>query len=557
MTQSKRFKHLQMLASINRSIRLKLLVITGLGTTLVLGAALFGLWRGWHSITGFQHLMEKDVENVTAITQLSADFNASIMEWKNALIRGSVRPLRNMHWSQFQAMQQQVVTELETINPRISDPGVRANLEAFSEQQQNMMEAYAEAMPAVTDVETANFDSVAVDDQVLGLAEGAVAALSGASEELSKITNAKADQAANNGRNGMIWSLGIFAGAVVTAFFIFLILLERNLIRPARRLTEELSFLARGDFSRSIEQTTHDEIGELAASAKQIQAQLSQTMGTVAESVTQLASAAEEMATVSDQTTKGVVRQRTETDQVATAMNEMSATVHDVSKNAAEAAQSALRADEEAEDGRNTVAQTVEAINALSLEVEEAAKAIQRLETDSETIGTIIDVIRSIAEQTNLLALNAAIEAARAGDQGRGFSVVADEVRSLAMRTQESTQQIQTVVEQIQNGTAETSRVMNDGRTSARTAVGQARRAADALEMIAKAISVIRNMNIQIATAAEEQSAVTEEMNRNIVNISQVAEQTAKGAEQTTRASGRLAHLAEDIQNQLAQFKFG
>ncbi len=269
----------------------------------------------------------------------------------------------------------------------------------------------------------------------------------------------------------------------------------------------------------------------------------------------QLAAAAEQMSAITHETNNGMQVQRSETDQVATATNEMSTTVQEVSNHAARASAAVQYAQQEAQSGKKVVDQTVQVITTLANEVEETAIVIQKLEVESTNIGTVVNVIRSIAEQTNLLALNAAIEAARAGEQGRGFAVVADEVRTLANRTQESTQEIRKMIEKLQTGSKHAAQVMEQGRNRTRSTVEQAAKAGVSLETITQAVSTIVEMNMQIASAAQEQTAVAEEINRNIVNISEVSDQTAHATQQLSQSSAELSHLAIDLQSLVNQFK--
>jgi methyl-accepting chemotaxis protein len=269
----------------------------------------------------------------------------------------------------------------------------------------------------------------------------------------------------------------------------------------------------------------------------------------------QMAAAAEELARTSEDSRVHVARQQSETALVATAINEMAATAHEVAKSAADTAQASHRADGESREGKAVVGRTVRAIDALASEVENAAGVIQRLEVDTESIGRVVEVIRGIAEQTNLLALNAAIEAARAGEQGRGFAVVADEVRTLASRTQQSTREIQEMIERLQTGAKDAVAVMEKGRGQARASVEQAGTAGASLESITQAVATINDMTAQIASAAEEQTQVTEEINRNVTQIAQAVEATAQGAEQTAAAGEELARIAAELQASVGRFR--
>jgi len=313
--------------------------------------------------------------------------------------------------------------------------------------------------------------------------------------------------------------------------------------------------MAEGNLTVRADYQGKDELGRVANAFNRMGERFQAMVQQLSGATSQLAAAAEETSAVTEQTSSGIRQQQSETEQVATAMNEMTATVQEVAHSAASAAEAAHKADEEALAGKQVVTRTIDVIDSLASEVEKAAGVIHQLEQDSEQIGTVLDVIRGIAEQTNLLALNAAIEAARAGEQGRGFAVVADEVRTLASRTQQSTAEIQGMIEKLQNGAANAVKVMEASRTQAQAGVEQVAQAGASLDSITRAVGTINDLNAQIASAAEEQSSVAEEINRNIVNISQVADQTSQGAQQTAAASEELARLAEQLQSLVGQFR--
>ncbi|MCU7919907.1 MAG: methyl-accepting chemotaxis protein [Candidatus Thiodiazotropha sp. (ex Epidulcina cf. delphinae)] len=348
-------------------------------------------------------------------------------------------------------------------------------------------------------------------------------------------------------------TITLVAGALFSAALAYFTI--SSIAKGVQRIEQTANELADGDLTSRVDYQNKDELGHIANAFNRMADKFRGMVDNVKDSVTQLASAAEETSVVTAQTTAGINQQHTETDQIATAINQMNATVHDVAQNAVHAAEATRNADASSEEGKKVVDKTIEAINQLATEVEQAAKVIHELEQETENIGSVLDVIKSIAEQTNLLALNAAIEAARAGEQGRGFAVVADEVRTLAGRTQQSTQEIEEMISRLQTGANKAVQVMETGKTKTLVGVEQAAAAGKALETINAAVESINNMNTQIASAAEEQSAVTEEINRNITNISQVAEQTSSGAAQTAQASDDLARLAEQLKGLVAQFK--
>ncbi|WP_312938353.1 methyl-accepting chemotaxis protein [Stutzerimonas nitrititolerans] len=350
----------------------------------------------------------------------------------------------------------------------------------------------------------------------------------------------------------------IVAGIAIALGLLVAALVARGIVRPIRVAVDAMRDIAagEGDLTRRLEERGRNEVAELGQAFNQFAEKVRRLVSEVAGSTSQVAAAAEEMSAITDEFNRDVAQQRHEIEQVATAMNEMTATVQDMARNAAQAAASAQAADREAQQGQQVVHETVSSIESVSVEVEHTASAIQRLETDSQSISAVLEVIRGVAEQTNLLALNAAIEAARAGEQGRGFAVVADEVRTLASRTQQSTLEIQQVIEQLQSGARNAAEVMHRGRAQVDSSVLQAQQAGSSLTSITSAVASISDMNVQIASAAEQQSAVSDEISQNVVNINQVADRVTEAAGQTAQASSQLAHLAAGLQSLVGQFKY-
>lgn len=332
-------------------------------------------------------------------------------------------------------------------------------------------------------------------------------------------------------------------------------LLTINITKPIQAAVGAANQLAQGDLTIQVATHRTDETGTLLNAIQNTADHLTDMISTIHSASAELASASEELAVVTDQTTQGIVRQETETDMVATAMNEMATTVHDVASNAARAADAANDADKQAENGAKVVAETVNSIGTLSESVNLSSEKLHMVQQDVVNISSILDVIRAIADQTNLLALNAAIEAARAGEQGRGFAVVADEVRSLAARTQGSTSEIQSIIEQLQSGTKSSVQVMNQVKSLADDCVEQAGKTGVVLQSITDAVGVINDMNMQIASASEQQSTVAETINENVVNVKRIAQENALASSQTRSSSSEIARLADQLNDLVALFK--
>ena len=352
--------------------------------------------------------------------------------------------------------------------------------------------------------------------------------------------------------------LGVVIGVLVVLFVIMLAnFLIRQIRNPVMSLLDQTRKVAAGDLTARLDMThfSNDELGTLAKGFGDMQGNLRTLVSEVSGSVVQLSSAAEEISAVASQSASNMNAQQHELNQLATAMNQMQATVQEVSRNTSDAASSAGTASQRAEHGSSTVQESILQIEQVASAIESTASVINQLGDDSRNIGVVLDVIRGIAEQTNLLALNAAIEAARAGEQGRGFAVVADEVRTLAKRTQDSTTQINSIIAELQQRAEQAGVTMQQSQSMMSSTVETARDAGSAIAEISGAVGSISHMNIQIATATEEQGAVSEELNRNVVNISNASEEVATGATQMAQACNDLNHLATQLHEMVGRFK--
>ncbi|PMU09110.1 MULTISPECIES: methyl-accepting chemotaxis protein [unclassified Pseudomonas] len=365
-----------------------------------------------------------------------------------------------------------------------------------------------------------------------------------------EVTDTRAGEQYTTSLNLVITLLVIASGLTL----LFAWLLTNSITKPIANALSAAEEIAEGNLTRPITVDGEDEAGRLLLAMSKMQDKLRDTLQRISGSATQLASAAEELNSVTDESARGLTQQNNEIEQAATAVNEMTSAVEEVARNAVSTSEASKNATTSAGDGRDLVQETVSAIERMSADVQSTATLIGDLANESRDIGKVLDVIRGLADQTNLLALNAAIEAARAGEAGRGFAVVADEVRALAHRTQQSTSEIERMIGSIQSGTEHAVDSMRNSTERAESTLNIARGAGMSLDTINSAIVEINERNLVIASAAEEQAQVAREVDRNLVNIRDLSVQSATGANQTSAASNELSRLALDLNNMVGRF---
>lgn len=481
---------------------------------------------------------------------------------------------------------QTAVSEIRAATYRVmlvdSAEQVKASQRAFSQLREQIQADNAQYASKLTvDAERVTFERfksaqeqyLQVQQQVLALAANgerpqAIALLNGElialgdklGTELANLLSIniqEADDAATSSdatyHGAVKW---VFVAMALATFLTALLatLFTRSIVLPLHQAVRIAEQVAKGDLTVSIVVDGNDEPGQLLRALETMQSDLRETIHQITDSSNQLASAAEELSAVTEESTRALHEQNGEIEQAATAVNQMTAAVDEVARNAISTADASRDGDAMAGNGRSHVMDTVESISLLAEEVTSATEEIQSLADSVQDITKVLDVIRAIAEQTNLLALNAAIEAARAGEAGRGFAVVADEVRALAHRTQQSTQEIEQMVSGVQKGSTQAVSVMHSSNERARSTLTVAHCAGESLERITHAITRITEGNLIIASASEEQAQVAREVDRNLTNIRDLSAQTAAGANQTTAASQELSRLAVDLNTMIAKF---
>ena len=545
-----------MLGFIFRSVRNKLLVITGTSTFIVLLVTSWGFFTANSNFQHLSHIIEKDIALKSDVQRIETDFKAEVQSWKNILIRGHDEKQLSKYWDQLekthikiQQQVKQIILELKDVH---RDPDTAAVMSGFLTMHNKLYKIYLQARDAFVNP---GYDHRAGDKIAKGVDHEPAKILAQVVNIMDQESRSGMVRVRNDFNLGLKYTIIGLILAVAMALVFFLLMVQKNIIRPARRMVTDIQRMAEGDFTGQIKISSEDEIGRIASSAGILKDDIGHIVQQINQAVFKLASAAEEMSHITDKSSQAMQKQRQETDQVATAMNQMSATVAEVASNAQLASESAHQAFKESNMGQQVVNESISAVAALIQKVELAADVIQVLESNSQEIGTVLDVIRSIAEQTNLLALNAAIEAARAGEQGRGFAVVADEVRVLAQRTQSSTEEIQLMIQKLQSGATQAVDAMMQSRSQADVTRDTSARAGEVLHAITQSVTNINDMNTLIASAAEEQNTVAEEINRNIINISHVADTTSDSVSHSARTSEELRQVAEELKQVISRLK--
>ncbi|WNF46027.1 methyl-accepting chemotaxis protein [Pseudomonas sp. SG20056] len=530
---------------LQKSLRAQILALLGGSLALILITALACFSFLSNGMQSYRGLLDGPVEASRLIDSANVEFKIQVQEWKNVLLRGQDSENLNKYWGQFEAQERKVQDTLDQLAElAATDPQLKTQIERLRSEHQTLGANYRKGRDAFV---AASGDAKAGDAAVKGIDRAA-------SEQMSMLVTRLREQSLDqatmlnaSGERTILVGTVVMLAATIFIALLSLWLVNRNLIIPIRHLISHVDELSHGRFGQHMETNRADELGMLAIASNTLRDFLASTTHSLQQSSNNLDNASGELNNIASRMTQGIQDQFNRTDQVATAMHEMSATAQEVARHAAEAAGAADAADNAARQGETVMQATIKTITDIRSEISNTSEVIRRLESDSGRIGKVLEVIRGIAEQTNLLALNAAIEAARAGEQGRGFAVVADEVRTLAQRTAQSTAEIHQIIDTVQTGAVNAVRAIESGQQRSEEGVTQVTEAGATLQLITNAVEAIRDMNRQIATAAEEQTSVAEDISRNLTEITAIAGSNQENVERTQAASKNLSTLSGEL----------
>ncbi|TNB90127.1 methyl-accepting chemotaxis protein [Pseudomonas sp. Fig-3] len=518
---------------------------------LMLALGVFALSQMSKIRASGESLVQNSVPSIKALDEFtSLTLRLRVLSYR--LLVNREPDIQQKTFSLFEQRNQQIQTAQSAYEKLISSPQERAAYDQYV-QLLGQYRQLEERMKTLSSNNQLDELRALLNTELLSNSDAinaAIARLVDINNQQAEALNQGATQQYSTAFNWVVTLLVIATGLTL----LFAWLLTNSITRPIGSALDAAEEIAKGNLTRPITVDGNDEAGRLLRAMSTMQDKLRDTLQRISGSATQLASAAEELNSVTDESARGLTQQNNEIEQAATAVNEMTSAVEEVARNAVSTSEASKDATASAGDGRDLVQETVSAIERMSADVQSTATLIGDLANESRDIGKVLDVIRGLADQTNLLALNAAIEAARAGEAGRGFAVVADEVRALAHRTQQSTSEIERMIGSIQSGTEHAVDSMRNSTERAESTLNIARGAGLSLDTINTAIVEINERNLVIASAAEEQAQVAREVDRNLVNIRDLSVQSATGANQTSAASAELSRLAVDLNSMVGRF---
>ncbi|MDG9667146.1 methyl-accepting chemotaxis protein [Hahella sp. CR1] len=527
---------------LSRSLFNQLLAVVVLSGLLTLAAGIFSAVSNERRISELEMSLARNGDLLQEANESVALFKIQVQEWKNVLLRGGKPDNLKKYWDRFVETEAKVQEKVTAIRPLLPEESMKSTLDQFINRHKIMGQAYREGL---AEFKQANFDPQAGDNAVSGIDREPTKLLQDLADSLKAHVTESYTRAHHEFSSSFtFWSI-VLAAVTLASAIIVLSLINVRIVRPTRNIIDKISKLSHGEMGHDFSSNRGDELGRLSNSAAELQkflddfaAAMDKTAEDLGENITIITRAADDIVNCSQDSNGRTIH-------VATAMQEMTAASQQVAQNASNAAEVAHETDIAAKDGMEAMKRANDAIKRLSQQVSSSSDTVKKLAEDTKNVGTVLNVIRGIAEQTNLLALNAAIEAARAGEQGRGFAVVADEVRSLAQKTQNSTAEIESIIDSVQNGAKNTVSVMEASNRITDECSGYFASASEKLSSISEAIAKVNALNTEVATASDEQLSVSEDIAKNLEEVSELTDESARNATSAKDKIGRLTHLAD------------
>lgn len=537
---------------IRHSIRNKLFMIFGTGTALLLAAALLGLWLSWSSIKAFEHDANHSKVELRNVQKMEIAFKTQVQEWKNILLRGSDPAALDKYWGAFEKEESKIRETAASLQQNTVHPNINALVGQFLSSHLDMGVAYRKGLQAFKD---SNFDPKAGDRAVKGIDRAPTELLAKTASEIAEISANSSAQAISSGYRGIVFSLGLMAGSMLITFFVFLWFVKEHIVQPANRLVNDLDRLAKGDFSTPVSRTTQDEIGKVAVSAELIRTTLGGIISRLNGLATEVSNTASDLSTTTHQVVKASIQQSESTASTSAAIEQMSVSIASVAENTDSVKQISAESMARSTEGNVTLSALIGELAAVESSVDDIATSVAEFVKSAEAITQITRHVKDIAEQTNLLALNAAIEAARAGEQGRGFAVVADEVRKLAEKSAQSATQIDQITVALGEQSVAVGKTVQQGQKSLLSSQDMLENVAMALGESNLAVSQTTEGVDNIAQAANEQKSASNEIAHNVEKIAQMTEENMATIQKNASAADRLQQLSSTLLETVGRFK--